>query len=328
MRCLAPSLALLAAAWLARNGEARAEPGSAAGNPATSGNAAISIEGACPDGRAVERAIDALIPRGTAALPESARVTIEDDGDSYRVEVRSADAARSRLFRDASRDCEQRARFAAVFIVLTLLPPDLAIPAPPPRLPPLAPAAPPPPAPIAASPAPAAPPRWRLEIAALGEAAPQAFASTSAWALGGELSASYGSGSIAGALSAGLEPRIDFSIGGLQVRELRVPIGAGARLQRVVHGLELAGELALVLAPFHAEGLNSAMPASGTRLDLGARGGVRIRLGTPRRRLAPFVGLQVSVFPWPYEIAAAPAGGLGTTPPLWLGATIGVSAAR
>jgi len=312
---------LLAAAWVGRAGPARAQS-----------STAISIEGACPDGRAIERAVAALIPRGTAALPESARATVEDTGETYRVEVQSNATSRARVFRDAARDCEQRARFAAVFIVLTLLPPDLAFAAPPKPAPPPPPPRPPPPAPApAVAPAPLDParPRLRLEVAALGEWAPNAFASASALAIGGQLQAAYRLGPLTPTLSVAVEPRIDFSIGGLEVRERRLPIAAGLRLQRAAHGLELAGELALVVAPFHAEGRNSAMPSSGTRLDVGARAAAQIRLGAPARRpVAPFVGVQLSVFPWPYEIATTPAGGLGTTPPLWLGATAGLSLAR
>jgi hypothetical protein len=315
-------LALAAAAW--GGGAARAQAAdNASSGAATPGT--ISIEGGCPDGGAIERAITALIPRGTAALPESARVIVADAGESYRVEVRSDAVTRARLFRDAARDCEQRARFAAVFIVLTLLPPDLAA-APPPKAPAPPPAPPPPPVVVAAAPPPA-PRRWRLELAALAEAAPAAFQSTSMLALGGQLQAARRLGRIEAALSVGVEPRIDFTIGGLQVRELRVPIGAGVRVRRATHGVELAGELAIVAAPFHAEGRSSAMPSSGTRLDLGGRAGAQLRLGGPDRRWAPFLGLQLSVFPWPYEIASMPAGALGTTPPLWLGATAGVAAA-
>jgi hypothetical protein len=317
-------LALLAVAWVGGAGRARAQA------PEGGSSGVISIDGACPDGRAIERAITALIPRGTAALPESARVTVADAGESYRVEVRSDAGTRARLFRDAARDCEQRARFAAVFIVLTLLPPDLAVPqpakptppktAPPPPEPP-----PPPPPPVAAAPRPVSPRRLRLEIAALAEAAPAAFATTSMLALGGQVQAALRLGRVEATLSVALEPRIDFSIGGLEVRELRVPIGAGVRARHATHGVELAGELAIVAAPFHAEGRNTAMPSSGTRLDLGGRAGAQLRFGGPDRRWAPFVGLQLSVFPWPYEITASPAGGLGTTPPLWLGATVGLS---
>ena len=294
-----------------------------AAEAAAAAAAAISVEGSCPDERAVDRAITALIPRGVAALPESSAVSVEDSGETYRVDVKSDSVARARLFRDASRDCEQRARFAAVFIVLTLLPPELAFAVQAPPLPP----PPPPPVVVATPPAPPpAPRRLRLEAGVLAEAAPAVAVSVSMLALGGELRAAYRLGPIAATIGVGFELRIGFSIGGLDGRELRVPVDVGARMQRAAKSVEIAGELSLVAAPFHAEGLDTAKPTSGTRLDVGARAGGVLRFAGPRTRLAPFLGLHAVLFPWPYELSTTPAGGLGTTPVLWLGATAGLSA--
>ncbi|HVV16500.1 MAG TPA: hypothetical protein VHH90_04790 [Polyangia bacterium] len=318
----------LTAAFLAAT-PARAQPPGTGPNAAQSpaAVAAISVDGICPDERAVDRAITALIPRGVGALPESAMISIEDLGETYRVDVKADGVARARLFRDAIRDCEQRARFAAVFIVLTLLPPELAAAVQPPPLPPPPPVLPPP---VLPPPAPVAPPppprRLRLEVGVLAEAAPAVAASASMMALGGELRAAYRLGHVAAMLGVGFEPRISFSVGGLDGRELRVPVDAGLRIQRTARAVEVAGELSVVVAPFHAEGLDTAMPSSGTRLDVGARAGGLLRFAGPRTRLAPFLGLHAVVFPWPYEIGATPAGGLGTTPVLWLGATAGLSA--
>jgi len=139
------AVTLLATAALARSSRAA---------PAGADPASFSIEGTCPDQAAVAAAIGALVPRGVAALPEAAQVRLIDLGETYRVEARSDSAARTRTFRDPTRDCDQRARFAAVFIVLTLLPPELALgvePEPPPKPPtalgPPPPQPPPPPAP-------------------------------------------------------------------------------------------------------------------------------------------------------------------------------------
>lgn len=286
--------------------------------------AAISVDGTCPDERAVDLAITALIPRGVAALPESAAISLEDLGETYRVDVKADGVARARLFRDAARDCEQRARFAAVFIVLTLLPPELALSV---QAPPLPPAPPPPPPVVVTPPVPPPPPRrLRLEAGVLAEGAPAVAASASMLALGGELRAAYRLGPVAATLGIGFEPRISFSLGGLDGRELRVPVDVGLRIQRMAGAVELGGELSVVAAPFHAEGLDTAMPSSGTRLDVGARAGGLVRFAGPRTRLAPFLGLHAVLFPWPYEIGTTPAGGLGTTAVLWLGATAGISA--
>ncbi len=318
----------------------------------------IAIEGSCPDEPAIDTAIRALIPRGVAALPEAARVDVADLGETYRVQVKSGATVRARLFRDAGRDCEQRARFAAVFIVLTLLPPELggaapvrpppapapapASPAPPPVPappqtelprefvpPPAAPPPGPPPSPrgVVRPPPPAAAGRWRLELSAVFDAAPSVLAGTSMVAPGGEIRAVRAVGPLALTAGVGLEPRASFSIGGLDGRAMRLPMDVSVRVQRALAHLELGGELGLAVAPFHAEGLNTARPSSGTRLDVGARAGATVRFARPATRLAPFLGLHLELFPWPFEIAARPTGGLGTTPVLWLGAQAGLSIA-
>lgn len=323
--CRRAAAALLACTALASGSRAAAAEDGAA--------ALISVDGSCPDEPAVDGAITALIPRGVAALPESARVAVVDLGETYRVAVKTDGTARTRLFRDPARDCEQRARFAAVFIVLTLLPPELAAAPPPPPAPPPAPAIlparpapPPPPAPAVVVPAPA-PRRWRLELAAMLEGAPPVAASAAVLATGGEVRVVRRLDPVALALGAGLEPRASFSIGGLDARQTRVPMDLSLRLQRALGGVELAGELGVAAAPLHAEGLGTARPESGTRLDVGARAGASLRFARPGARLAPFVGVHLVLFPFPYEIAALPAGGLGTTPVLWLGVRAGLSIA-
>ena len=60
-----------------------------------------------------------------------------EEGDSYTVSVTKADATRMTTgYTDVARDCDTRARFAAVFVVLTVFPPELDLelhkPAPPP----------------------------------------------------------------------------------------------------------------------------------------------------------------------------------------------------
>ena len=77
-----------------------------------------------------------LVPRGAlGALPRSASVDVADLGETYRVRLTTGNNQRVRVYRDLARDCEQRARFAAVFVVLTLMPPELLIDSPP-KLPP------------------------------------------------------------------------------------------------------------------------------------------------------------------------------------------------
>jgi len=277
----------------------------------------ISASGACPSLETISAAVTALIPNGGLdALPRSAAVEVSDLGDSYRVKVVAEGVDRVRIFRDVGHDCQQRARFAAVFIVLTLLPPELVIDVQPPESPPQ---------PVPAPPEP--PPRpGRLEIGALVDLAPAVFDAPQIVALGGELRAARRFGWLAGVVGVGVEPRSSFTKDGLQGRQWRIPLDLGLRGWRPLGPCELDGEAAIAGAIFHAEGLNTLVPQQGTRLDLGARVGVAVRLGRPSSRAVPFVGLHALVFPRPYEIATTPLGTLGSMPALWLGATFGLSA--
>jgi hypothetical protein len=275
----------------------------------------ISTSGACPGLAMISAAVTALIPHGDLdSLPRSAAVEVADLGDSYRVNVVAEGVPRVRIFRDVGRDCAQRARFAAVFIVLTLLPPELVIDVQPEAAPPEPP------------PAPEPPPRpFRLEVGAVLDVAPALFDAPQMLAPGGELRIARRFGRLAGMLGAGLEPRASFSQGGLLGRERRIPLDLGLRAWRPLGPWELDGEAAIAAAIFHAEGLNTLMPQQGTRLDLGARIGVAARFGSPSARAVPFVGLHALLFPRRYEIATTPQGALGSTPALWVGVELGLS---
>jgi hypothetical protein len=271
----------------------------------------------------ITAAIAALIPRGGIdLLPRSGKVEVADLGDGYRVGVLARGVPRARVFQDDTRDCGLRARFTAVFVVLTLLPPSFLLDAPPKALPP--------PFPARSTPAPvavAAPPRQkvRLELGAIVDAAPAVFEAPRMIGPGGELRVVRSFGRVAGVFAVALEPRVSFAIDGLTGRQTRVPLDLGLRWQRRAGPFALGGEIGVAAAVFHADGLNTAMPQAGTRLDLGGRAGVFLRCERWSARAAPFVGLHALLFPWPYEIAISPAGALGSTPALWLGASLGVS---
>jgi len=301
---------------------ANAQPAQPAVSPEPVAPAAplITASGACPSLAMISAAVTALIPHGGLdSLPRSAAVEVADLGDSYRVKVLADSVLRERVFRDVRHDCEQRARFAAVFIVLTLLPPELVIdvqPPPPPSLPSLRPVAPVIEPPLR---------RFRLEIGAVLDLAPPLFDAPQIVALGGELRIARRFGTLAGVLGLGLEPRATFARDGLQGRESRIPLDLGLRVPWPLGAWEIDGEAAIAAAIFHAEGLNTLMPQQGTRVDLGARLGLLVRLGRPSSRAVPFVGVHALVFPRPYEIATTPQGTLGSLPALWLGATLGLS---
>jgi len=286
----------------------------------------ITSTGACPSADAIWTAMSSLVPSGALeSLPRAAAVDVADAGDTYRVRLTVSNTQRVRVYRDVARDCEQRARFAAVFVVLTLMPPELLIESP--KLPAAEPAPEPPalepPAPIVVE-APAR--RLRFELAALGDTAPAVASAPEMTGAGGELRAAIGAGRLAALFAIGLQPRTDFTIGALRAREQRIPIDAGIRWRQVQRWLEIDGEFSLVAAIFRTQGLSPVVAREATRVDLGMRGGIVLRVGARDARLAPIIGVHATYFPRPYDLALLPAGIVGRTPSLRLGATAGIAA--
>lgn len=82
--------------------------------------------GKCPERGAVGAALRELVPPGQeAALRDGVDVRLRDDGDRYRVRVVAPGKRAEKAYTDAARDCHKRARVAAVFVFLTIFPPEL-----------------------------------------------------------------------------------------------------------------------------------------------------------------------------------------------------------
>jgi hypothetical protein len=291
----------------------------------------ISATGACPAADKIWTAMATLVPSGALdALPHSAAIDVSDLGDTYRVRLATNGVERVRVYRDLARDCAQRARFAAVFVVLTLMPPELLIDSPP-KLPPPEPMAAPAPPLIAAPPPPVeAPPppsrRLRLELTALGDAAPAVLSSPEMATAGGELRVAIGGGPLVALVAVGLQPGTDFTAGTVRAREQRIPLDAGARLHHARSWIDVGGEASLVAAIFRAEGLSPVVARQATRIDLGLRAGVTLRVGPRNARVAPIAGVHGLYFPRPYDLATIPGGVAGRTPTFRIGATAGLAA--
>jgi hypothetical protein len=294
-------------------------------------HATITVNGSCPNGEAIWSAVSSIVPaKDRDRLGEATRIEVSDLGDTYRVAVTApAGIDRLRVYRDAARDCDHRARFAAVFIVLTLMPPDVlldVLPVPPPEPPP----PPPPPPPERPRPPPPPPPppprprRLRIELAFSTDLAPRADAPW-AVALGGELRAAPGprrTGPVGAVGVAG--GTIDF--GNLSATELRVPFDLGLRLPLLSRSsVDLVADLGLGGAIFRDTARNTAAPQSGTRLDLGARAALVVHHGRATGRLLELVGLHAEFFPRPYDVTLTPQGTVGRTPAFWFGATLGLA---
>jgi len=285
-------------------------------------------------------------------------VEIADLGERYRVRVTTESGVLERTYGDPERDCDKRRRFVAEFIVLSVLPPELAIepgptpvppapsgatvppvasppasasspapstprvpPSPPPVLPPLPSALP------RASPsstAPAGPSFARLELSLLGEASPAVVRSPGMVAWGADLRVRLGSGWLAGIAGVSYWPAADYVVSGVRGDVTRVPALAGLRLRARRRYFELAGDAGVAVAFERYAGESPHDPSDATRLAPGLEVGVLVSSPT-LAGFAPFVGLRVDWFPLVQELAAAPQGNLGNTPSLWFGAAVGLS---
>jgi hypothetical protein len=283
----------------------------------------ISTAGECPGAGGVAGTIEDLIPKHVAeVVRRDPKISVADMGGTYRVSVLADGVSHVRVYRDIGRDCAQRSRVAAVFIVLTLMPPEVLMESPP------APIAPPAPAPIAIAPPPPAPPapalRLSLALAGVVDVAPAVLDAPSSWSSGGELRLALRRHSLAGELGVGVQPRSDLAFGALGARQQRLPLDVSLAFQRPLRAVELGAALGVAATVFHVEGVDLATTRGGTRIDLGVRVAIGIRFGTTPRRLAAFAGLHALYFPRPYELATRPGDVVGRTPSVWVGANAGV----
>lgn len=328
---------LIAGAMLLAAGTARAGPGGpdedperaatgspapgAAGPPRAAAPAdAESLFGGtstCPRAAAVRAELATLLPPDRLnarlrALPGTpAVVELFDLGVLFRVVA----AGRVREYRDEARDCAQRARIAAVFVALTIDPASVAMPLPGPA------ARPEPHATIADAPPPPSPSLpARLDVAAAVDAG---FGSDRVAHGGAALRVAAGRGRYAFAAGAIALWPVDTSVGGIRLRQWRLPVDAGVRANLAGRSFAPYAELGLRAAILSETALDLAATSSRTAIEIGARVAVGARFGNSR--LAPFAAVDAELVPSPPAIFALPQGEVGHTPRFWIGASAGVS---
>lgn len=279
----------------------------------------------CPDPKTVQQAVLNLIPPERHGLLEAVRVELEDLGDSYRVTVWKEGASVKKSYSDPARECDGRARFAAVFAVLTLMPPELGaepvVEPPPAPAPPPAPR--PPPAPVPTHTA-ALAPLAHLELSALYGYAPAILEAPSLHSFGAELRLALGRGALAGTLAVAYTSNAAFDLNGVQGELTRLPFSVGARLRSDFEPWSLAADLGLLVVAQRVRATNLLSEHTQSSADVGVRAGVQVaRQFGPH--FAPFVGAFIWLTPVPSEISALPQGVIGNLPYLWLGGAAGVS---
>jgi hypothetical protein len=333
---LTASLTILAAgAW---HGEARA----ADSEP-------IVASSSCPESQAVWSTVIRLVPSAeTQLLAAKPHVEIVDLGERYRVHVLTEGGALERTYSDPARDCDRRARFAAEFIVVAVLPPQLAMQADTAR-PNEAPggssdqtgAAPPPSAPPPMAPRPAAehpPPQsvdgregqhahkpvLRIEVAGVAQVSPPVLGAPGVIAWGGDLRARVGAERFGGLVGVGYLPKVEFDAGNFRGAVTRVPALAGLAVRVLQGSFRIDGSVAAMAAFERYEGVSPHVPSDGTRLAPGLEVGLT---ASPHALagLAPILSLSGAWMPLTQELVAAPQGDVAKTPSLWFGAALGMS---
>jgi hypothetical protein len=284
----------------------------------------------CPDPKTVQQAVLSLIPpERHVLLAQGVRVELEDLGDSYRVTVWKEGRSVQKRYSDPARECSGRARFAAVFTVLTLMPPELGVE--PLEKPKAEPEVPTKPAATATPTKAPVPPHTKvraplvlLELSAQYAYAPAILEAPSLHSFGGELRVALGRGALSGTLSAAYTGRAQFELDGVQCELTRMPFSVGARLRSDFDVWYLAADLGLSLAAQRVRATNLLTQHTDSSLDVGVRAGIQLaRQVGPH--FAPFAAAFVWLSPAPSEISALPQGVIGNLPYLWLGVAFGVS---
>lgn len=293
--------------------------------PAEGTRRELEVVGSCPTAEAVDGALAPLLKRDFS-FPGGARPRVVDRGDRFAVSVKG----QTGQYLDAERDCAERARVSAVFIALTLNPPqiqssdvDASPPKPsafeaPARLP----------AQSVPSPQVVAPrtDAWRrLDIGARFDAAPSA-GPPSMLAAGLELRLSLGTGRVGGVLGTSVLAPVVWELSGVLVQEQRLPSHLALRMRWPSMLPTLSLDLGLSATVFVVRAPELAGGSPATRLDMGPRAALTAQFET-FGSLSPYLGAHLEYFPQTYRLYAEPTGQLAATPHLWVGMNLGASLA-
>jgi hypothetical protein len=295
--------------------------------------------GACPEQEAVLAALRKLgardDPNRVLNLAVEAGLEITDLGSTFRVTV----GGRMRDYDDIGRDCERRARLAAVFATLVLAPdsqvsggrpsaglPDGAAAGTPEE--------------AASAPVPSSPPAPKLAPDTTVASAPAAPDAWPELAAGAELALAPHRGSaltIAG-FAVGVARRsatwsigmtlvipvlpADFSIGSTSVQLARYPLRLVVARTLALGALRATAEAGGVLSMLRVERTAPPPETMTTRFEPGAHLG--LELAFPARRVSFFCGVASDWIPQTYALTLDPEGEVDRTPGVWFSSEAGL----
>lgn len=286
----------------------------------------------CPTHGAVAESVRALLDRSHIEVKNlESKFEIRNGVQGFSVVA----SGRSRDFDDPTQDCVGRTRAAAVFVALTLAPPDVGLASNDNAVPPSPPATPTrvsravrlrPAGPRSAI-APAVGEtgrRWRLGVEVGGVL--QASPSGPNWrkGLGAEVRMVLTKPTWGWTIGTQLQTADNLELRASDIQERRIPMDFGLRWTQI-HGwgttfVDMVGVLAL--SQLRQVNSSSASPVRRV-LDLGARTAIGLYVG--RSTFSPVFRVSAEVYPAPQAITVDPTGKIGTTSWLWIGAAVGLA---
>lgn len=271
----------------------------------------------CPSADLVRRQLVPLVEPRPIELVSSAEASavVEDQGDRYSIVV----GGDRRDVTDASRNCLERARVAAVFIAMNLPVKAQESPAAKPPTPAPSPASPPPEPELEPEAEPAPPPVWRFGVQ--GRFGTSLAPEHGALALGVNAGPTVSVAHWEIALSFGFSgPTTVSGLGPSRaesVELLRFPVRLTLAHLWSIGSLELGPELGAFAGLLRIRGDNVPEPETSLRFDGGVSAGV-ISRWRARDDLAVGVGADFLYSPYRYDLLVGPERKLGETPAVWL----------
>jgi len=290
---------------------------------------------ACPRRDATASAVRALLGRSSIPSEDLEKIEINDLGERYVVTVKG----RTREYTDESRDCAKRAQVAAVFVALTLAPPDIGSSAASPSKPepevavtPQVSTAPNPSVLSVSAPvlAPRLPPQaqsttgYWVPLAELGAKVAIAPFSSSPIANWGGLfrgimtSSRWGVG-----LGLDLPARSTFELDSIRIQLARYAVDLVMRTNWETGPMLTSLDVGPLVVLLQLRQLDLSGAQRVTRWQAGLRAGTVVTW--TRHNVSPFLGADIAFTPWAIPIRVEPNGDIGRTPSVWLGFSLGLA---
>ncbi len=289
----------------------------------------------CPSRDSIGVAVQSLLGESQLPSEELNLVEVVDLGDRYVIKVKG----RVREYTDESRDCAKRARVAAVFVALTLAPPDIgasedgpspkpnASPAePPPQASTSPPPAPPPPVqPVNAPVVPKLPATrsWApgVEIGVSAAMAPRS--DTTLFDLGGQFKFVFASPQWGLILGANIPTASTLLLESIRIQQARYSAILGVRLNLHTEQLRGALDICAMSALLRLRQLDLPTANTVTRVESGLHVGTTWALSG--RLVSPYVGGYAEFIPATIPIAVEPRGIIGHSSAVWFGLSAGMA---